>query len=33
MSEILANDLRVQYEKAFQTIRGIVEAFPGMELK
>ena len=28
MSEILANDLRVQYKKAFSTIRGIVEAFP-----
>jgi hypothetical protein len=28
MSEILANDVRTQYKKAFQTIRGIVEAFP-----
>lgn len=28
MSEILANDLRAQYRKAFSTIRGIAEAFP-----
>ena len=28
MSEILANDVRAQYKKAFDTIRGIVEAFP-----
>ena len=27
MSEILANDLRMQYKKTFSTIRGIVEAF------
>lgn len=27
MSEIMANDLRLQYAKAFRTIRGIVEAF------
>ena len=28
MSEIMAGDLRTQYEKTFKTIRGIVEAFP-----
>jgi len=28
MSEILANDLRLQYQKAFTTIRRIVETFP-----
>ncbi len=28
MSDLLTNDLRMQYKKAFQTIRGIVEAFP-----
>ena len=28
MSDILANDVRSQYDKAFATIRGIVEAFP-----
>jgi len=28
MSDILANDVRTQYEKAFATIKGIVEAFP-----
>lgn len=28
MSEILVNDLRAQYKKVFDTIRGIVEAFP-----
>jgi hypothetical protein len=28
MSEILTNDLRTQYQKAFRTIRGIVENFP-----
>lgn len=28
MSEILTNDVRAQYKKAFSTIRGIVEVFP-----
>lgn len=28
MSEILANDVRLQYQKAFTTIRRIVETFP-----
>jgi hypothetical protein len=28
MSEIMSNDLRTQYTGAFNTIRGIVEAFP-----
>ena len=28
MSEILANDVRLQYQRAFQTIRKIAEAFP-----
>jgi hypothetical protein len=28
MSDILTNDVRLQYMKTFQTIRGIVEAFP-----
>jgi hypothetical protein len=28
MSEILANELRTQYQKVFRTIRGIAEAFP-----
>ena len=28
MSKVLADDLRVQYDKAFETIGGIVEAFP-----
>ena len=28
MSEILADDVRLQYKKAFGTIRGIVESFP-----
>ena len=28
MSNILADDVRSQYDKAFATIRGIVEAFP-----
>lgn len=28
MSEIMANDLRAQYKKAFSTIREIVETFP-----
>ncbi|MCL2775431.1 MAG: DinB family protein [Oscillospiraceae bacterium] len=28
MSEILANDVRSQYQKVFKTIRGIVESFP-----
>ena len=28
MSTVLADDLRVQYDKAFGTIEGIIEAFP-----
>lgn len=28
MSEILANDLRLQYDRTFRTIREIIEAFP-----
>ena len=28
MSEILANDVRLQYKRAFDTIRGIAESFP-----
>ena len=28
MSDILANDVRTQYTRAFATIRGILEAFP-----
>ena len=28
MSSILANDLRAQYDKAFATVRGILDAFP-----
>jgi hypothetical protein len=28
MNDILTSDLRMQYQKAFQTVRGIVEAFP-----
>jgi len=28
MSDVLANDVRVKYQKAFDTIRGILEAFP-----
>jgi hypothetical protein len=28
MSEILADDVRLQYTKAFSTIRGIMESFP-----
>ena len=28
MSTILADDLRVQYDKAFETVGGIIEAFP-----
>lgn len=28
MSNILTNDIRAQYDRAFATVRGIVEAFP-----
>ena len=28
MSDLLANDVRTQYDKAFATIKGIAEAFP-----
>ena len=28
MSNIMANDLRAQYDRAFKTVRGILDAFP-----